>query len=249
VIHARLHLVTEIRKTGVVKMPPVATRDEVARLLLEYGPSTAATLAKRLSLSPAGIRRHLEALAADGLVCDREQRPLGGARGRGRPAKVFSLTDSGRAAFPHAYDDLATAALRYLAESGGDAAIAGFAERRAADVEDQHGDRIRSAGDVAQRLDALAEALSTAGYAASAQTLASGGQLCQHHCPVAHVAAEFPQLCEAETRAFGRLLGTHVTRLATLARGDEVCTTHVPAAARAAQPARDATDPTPPGRK
>ena len=37
------------------------------------------------------------------------------------------------------------------------------------------------------------------GYAASASTIASGGQLCQHHCPVAHVAAEFPQLCEAET--------------------------------------------------
>jgi hypothetical protein len=35
----------------------------------------------------------------------------------------------------------------------------------------------------------------------------AGEQICQHHCPVAHVAAEFPQLCEAETEAFGRLLG------------------------------------------
>ena len=53
-------------------------------------------------------------------------------------------------------------------------------------------------------------------------------QLCQHHCPVAHVAAEFPELCEAETRAFAELLGTHVQRLATIARGDAACTTHVP---------------------
>jgi predicted ArsR family transcriptional regulator len=45
---------------------------------------------------------------------------------------------------------------------------------------------------------------------------------------VAHVAAEFPQLCEAETQAFARLLGTHVQRLATIAHGDGVCTTHVP---------------------
>src|SRR5208283_4333716 len=52
-------------------------------------------------------------------------------------------------------------------------------------------------------------------------------QLCQHHCPVAHVAAEFPQLCEAETEAFGRLLGTPVQRLATIAHGDGICTTHV----------------------
>jgi hypothetical protein len=44
---------------------------------------------------------------------------------------------------------------------------------------------------------------------------------------VAHVAAEFPQLCEAETEAFGRLLGTPVQRLATIAHGDGICTTHV----------------------
>ncbi len=77
---------------------------------------------------------------------------------------------------------------------------------------------------------ALAEALSADGYAASASgaPAAGGGeQLCQHHCPVAHVAAEFPQLCEAETEAFGRLLGTPVQRLATISRGDGVCTTHV----------------------
>jgi hypothetical protein len=48
---------------------------------------------------------------------------------------------------------------------------------------------------------------------------------------VAHVAAEFPQLCEAETEAFARLLGTPVRRLATIARGDGICTTHVTAPA------------------
>jgi hypothetical protein len=80
----------------------------------------------------------------------------------------------------------------------------------------------------------LAQALSADGYAASAsgspvETAGQGQQLCQHHCPVAHVAAEFPQLCEAETEAFGRLLGTPVQRLATISRGDGICTTHVTA--------------------
>ena len=31
---------------------------------------------------------------------------------------------------------------------------------------------------------------------------AAGEQLCQHHCPVAHVAEQFPELCEAETEVF-----------------------------------------------
>ena len=42
------------------------------------------------------------------------------------------------------------------------------------------------------------------------------------------MAAEFPQLCEAETAVIGRLVGTHVQRLATIAHGDGVCTTHIP---------------------
>jgi len=45
---------------------------------------------------------------------------------------------------------------------------------------------------------------------------------------VAHVAEKFPELCEAETEVFARLLGTHVQRLATIAHGDGVCTTYVP---------------------
>jgi hypothetical protein len=46
--------------------------------------------------------------------------------------------------------------------------------------------------------------------------------------------AGYPQLCEAETGAFGRLLGRPVQRLATIARGDGVCTTHVTGSSLAA---------------
>ena len=56
------------------------------------------------------------------------------------------------------------------------------------------------------------------------------------------LAAEFPQLCEAETDAFARLLGVHVQRLATLAGGEHVCTTYVPGAG-----ANPQLDPTPEG--
>jgi predicted ArsR family transcriptional regulator len=45
---------------------------------------------------------------------------------------------------------------------------------------------------------------------------------------VQHVAEQFPQLCEAETAALGRLLDVHVQRLATIAHGDGVCTLHIP---------------------
>ena len=40
---------------------------------------------------------------------------------------------------------------------------------------------------------------------------------------------EYPQLREAERAACGRLPGTPVQRLATIARGDGICATHVTA--------------------
>ena len=78
--------------------------------------------------------------------------------------------------------------------------------------------------DEQQILRALRPALSAAGYFASAH---DDGELCQHHCPVAHVAARFPQLCEVETSVFARLLGTDVSRSATIASGDEACRIHL----------------------
>ncbi|MGH3470311.1 MAG: helix-turn-helix transcriptional regulator, partial [Thermocrispum sp.] len=180
-----------------------------------------------LGLSPAAVRRHLDALVADG-EADMRDAPRRGQRGRGRPAKLWLLTESGRSRFGHAYDDLAVSAIRFLAEHGGPDAVKAFAERRVATLVGPHEAEITSAGDPAGRAEALATALTREGYAASTEQIGAGEQLCQHHCPVAHVAAEFPQLCEAETAAFAELLGTHVQRLATIARGDAACTTHVP---------------------
>jgi predicted ArsR family transcriptional regulator len=202
------------------------TRDAVARTILERGPQSAAALAKHLGLSAAAIRRHLDALVADGLLAERQARPSAN-RGRGRPAKVFVLTDSGRAAFPHAYDDLASTALRYLRSSGGDAAVTAFADSRADALVEVITAELDGTASLTTRAEALAESLSAHGYAATSSSAPAGVQICQHHCPVEHVAAEFPQLCEAETRAFERLLGTDVRRLATIAHGDGVCTTHV----------------------
>ena len=216
------------------------TRGQVARLILELGPSTAATLGGRLGLTPAAIRRHLDNLLAEGLIETRTARTYGN-RGRGRPAKVFVITDAGRSAFEHAYDDLASSALRFLAETAGPEAIAEFARRQVSDLERRYAPAV-ARGELASRVQALAEALSADGYAASAgpapapgDRANAGEQLCQHHCPVAHVAAEFPQLCEAETEAFGRLLGTPVRRLATIAHGDGICTTHVTSVGKAAK--------------
>jgi predicted ArsR family transcriptional regulator len=200
------------------------TRERVARALMEGGPSTAANLARDLGLTPAGIRRHLDQLLADGIIAPRESRAAG-RRGRGRPAKVFAITDIGRDHFGHTYDDLASQALRYLNQTGGQDAVRDFAQDRLRDLERKCTESVVGSDDP---VAAVAEILTADGYAASVESSAAGEQICQHHCPVSHVAHEFPELCDAETEMLARVLGTHVQRLATIAHGDGICTTHVP---------------------
>ncbi len=210
------------------------TRERITELLLQRGSATIADLGRELGLRPAGIRRHLEAMLAAGEVAARTQQ-VRGVRGRGRPARVFRLTEAARGRQgTHTYDDLASAALRWIADRDGARAVAEFAAQRVAGLEQRCHSAMAGAGDdPLARAEALAAALTAEGYAASASAIHSGGQLCQHHCPVAQVAAEFPQLCEAETEVISHLVGSHVQRLATIAHGDGVCTTYIPDPGRA----------------
>jgi len=235
----RLANLTELRHTYVVKTsakPTVAdtsdvddlrTRDLVARWILQNGPTTASFLATQLGFTPAGIRRHLDALVGDGLLEARDPRQSA-SRGRGRPSKVFVMTDKGRETFEHSYDDLAVSALRFMAEQLGEESLKAFAASRADEIERTLRPVISQSPTSTERTRALADYLTSEGYAASVEPRAHGEEVCQHHCPIAHVAAQFPQLCEAETEAFSRVLGTHVQRLATIAHGDGVCTTYIP---------------------
>ena len=233
----------ELRHTGVVKItaapaavlgagvPDGHTRRAIVCLLLESGSITAGEIGDRLSLTPAGVRRHLDALIeagdAESLAAASWQQA-----GRGRPAKRFRLTAAGRAKLGHAYDDLAAAAMRQLREIGGEEAVQKFARRRV----DSILGGVEAAGsaedaDVEAAAERVASALTNAGYVATTTRVGGpihGVQICQHHCPVSHVAEEFPELCEAEQQAMAEVLGTHVQRLATIVNGDCACTTHVP---------------------
>jgi len=232
--------VLEFRHNGVVKIPPETagaataatsgerhTRGAIVQLLLESGPVTAGEIGDQLGISAAGVRRHLDAL----LEAGEAQSSAAAAwqhSGRGRPARRYRITAAGRAKMGHAYDDLAVQAMRQLREIGGDDAVRTFARRR---IDDILSGVTEGSDDVESTADRVAGALTKAGYAATATPVAGplhGVELCQHHCPVSHVAEEFPELCEAEREAFAEVLGTHVQRLATIVNGDCACTTHVP---------------------
>lgn len=227
------------------RRPDVAasTRHRILRDISTLGPITVSALVARLGITETAVRRHLDKLLAEGLI---EARDVHERRGRGRPARSWVVSAAGHAELRADYDDLAEDAIRFLAERAGREAVRAFAEQRAADLVSRVSADLPPDASVTERTDGLVRTLRREGYAATVRPVAgpdapaalAGVQLCQGHCPVQHVAAEFPEFCDAETEAISDLLGVHVQRLATLAQGDHVCTTFVPGAS-----APDATIP------
>ncbi|WP_434621391.1 helix-turn-helix transcriptional regulator [Arthrobacter sp. A5] len=208
------------------------TRDRVLAAVLERGPVSAVQLGTVLGLTPAAVRRHLDMLSKNGVI---EVKLTSHAKtGAGRPARRYVLSKRGQSELGDDYLEIARTALAQLSAVGGAAAVKDFAAARFAGMEQRYLPVVDAAGqDVAERSRALAGALSGDGFVASSATIhgasaLSAQQLCQGHCPIQELAAEFPQFCEAETEVFSRLLGVDVRRLSTLAGGGHVCTTHIP---------------------
>ena len=227
--------VVEIKSQAGAKSTAKTGMERVAQSLLLDGPASARRLAKRLGVTPAAVRRHLDALVGAGWVSHGSKPAYGPGEisGRGRPARVYSLTANGRRQFAHGYDHIALEAMDLLGEIAGLDAIERFAKDRA------EGLRMRitsaaahqRANDIEKKAKGVADVLNAEGYAATltpARGPVGGMQLCQHNCPIEAVATKYQQICEHETRALGQALGVHVTRIATIAAGDGVCTTMIP---------------------
>jgi predicted ArsR family transcriptional regulator len=207
-------------------------RDRLARELLKLGPITASDLADSLGISAVAVRKHLDDMSEKSLVKSHEIAPFGPAKpkGRGRPARVYSLTSEGRDFFENQYQSLAQEAVTYLATTFGDKAVKDFALSRANEMLKKYSLILNKAKDVTEKVEILSSALSIDGFAATTDK-GSGPthtiQLCQHNCPIAHVAEQHPEFCDAELDAFSQLLGVNVTRLSTIANGRNICTSLV----------------------
>ncbi|WP_234988051.1 metalloregulator ArsR/SmtB family transcription factor [Demequina sp. NBRC 110056] len=205
------------------------TRDRVLGLIASAGPITAATLAAELGVTPAGVRRHLSALADDALITEHEQ-PGTHVRGRGRPAKSYVATTEGQRSLTTAYSSVAVDAVSFMREHGN---LSEFVDGKLAELEETLRAAVPADATMEERVEALSRSLAEQGYATSVRPGPGGFtvQLCQGHCPVQSIAEEAPEWCEAETRAFSRVLDVHVQRLSTLAGGAHVCTTTIPVTA------------------
>jgi predicted ArsR family transcriptional regulator len=188
-------------------------RPRTLDLLKIHGPGNVPALARRLGVNPNAVRQQLEALHREGLVDVKTVR-----KGVGRPTQVWSLTPKAEALFPQAYGLMAVDLLRRLREIDGEEKVAELFASRTKGLLKEY--RKRLAGkDEAGRFRELAKIRDREGYMARA----AGDGLTEHHCPIAALAKEFPEVCKYEKLLFEAALGVKVDRTRHLASGDSAC--------------------------
>jgi predicted ArsR family transcriptional regulator len=200
----------------------VSTRSELLLLLRKHPGATVTDLAGRLSLTGMGVRRHLDALAAEGLVetvaCEK--------RARGRPPTGWKLTAAGMELFPRRYDTLALDLLEDVADRMGTHAVdAVFACRNEKLVTEYEGSMAGASG-IAERVARLARLRDDGGYVAEWEEHDDGTLvLTENNCAIHRVAERYPVVCAMELSLIRRALGpdVEVTRVSHTMAGDAVC--------------------------
>jgi len=179
-------------------------------LLLRKRPGiTVAELAQELQLTGMGVRRHLDALASDGLV----ETVTPARRGLGRPASGWRLTATGLELFPRRYDTFALDVLEDLTEHGGPEAVDAVFDRRGDKLVAEYEEALAGCRGLQERVEGLAQI--------------RDGELVltENNCAVHKVAESYPAVCAMELDLLRRVMGddVEVTRIAHTMAGDAVC--------------------------
>jgi predicted ArsR family transcriptional regulator len=204
-----------------------SSQAQILQWLRLHGPLTAEELAGKLGIGAVSTRAILRRLEAADLVArEFEPRPVG------RPVGRYRLTAAADALFPKHYEAFAAQLLdSVVGELGSEAldTVLGSWEDRLHTHFEQELPK-----DPAARLDALAQHQTKYGFMAEVKRDRDGVTLVERNCPIATLAAKYPQICDHEAALFSRTLGWKANLVSCQARGDGVCAFRVGRAKAAA---------------
>ena len=154
-------------------------------------------IARALKLSAPNVRHHLSVLSSDGRV---EMTAVHSREGRGRPEKVYSLSEAALG------DNLSALAQAILTEAGSTLSMEAVASLIL--------DESQFAGQsMNRRLALLVEKLNEMHYQARWEAGAGGPRVLFGRCPYARVIEAHPEICTMDTALLQKTLARPVSAL------------------------------------
>ena len=160
-----------------------ATRTTVLDLLKRGGPQSAGALAEQLGVTAMAVRLHLYDLAEEGLL-EETSKP----QGRGRPTKIWSLTEAAVRAFPDAHQGLALEMIGSIREMFGEEGLAKVIDRHSDSQLAAYREELSGLDSIGARVRRLTELRTAEGYMAVAAQDGDDWLLIENHCPICSAA-------------------------------------------------------------
>ena len=202
------------------------TRDEVVRILHDCGAVSVTEVAQSIGISAGSARRHLDIMAAEGLVEMRLDR-----QPRGRPVTRYSLSEEGeeRSGSVHyarmldrIYPALTGLHTDEVSGQSGAAVLARVFDGIAEAVARSYAPRVRSI-ELVDRVPEVAAALRDEGILTDVIDEDGRYRLLNVGCPYRSTAEGSHVACDADRRTIELLLGEPVQQLTTIVAGASCC--------------------------
>ncbi|MGY3945417.1 helix-turn-helix transcriptional regulator [Aeromonas tecta] len=196
-----------------------ASTDKILYLLKTHGPQSAAALGEQLQMTSMGARQHLIALEAEGWVGFSDE-----ARGRGRPVRLWHLTEQAWQRFPDTHSELTLQLLDNVQQLFGETGMEQLIQKREQQMLSRYQLRLDQPA-LADRLAELKELRTREGYMADMRQDEDGSWLWwESHCPICAAARACRGFCRSELALFRELLApAEVEREQYLLDGDQRC--------------------------
>ncbi|MGY6040632.1 helix-turn-helix transcriptional regulator [Aeromonas sp. AE23HZ002T15] len=196
-----------------------ASTDKILYLLKSQGPQSAAALGEQLQMTSMGARQHLLTLEAEGLVDFNDQ-----ARGRGRPVRLWQLTELAWQRFPDTHSELTLQLIDDVRQLFGEEGMDQLIARREQQMLGRYQAQLTQT-ELEGKLASLKALRSLEGYMADMRQEEDGSWLWwENHCPICAAARACRGFCRSELAMFRQLLApAEVEREQYLLEGDQRC--------------------------
>jgi predicted ArsR family transcriptional regulator len=193
-------------------------RGQIIKLLQRNGPMGIKDLRQALGVSDTAIRQQLQYLIADDLV----EATTAPAKGRGRPGRVYALTDNARHLFACECEDLALALYNELLHEFGPEVVQRLLARVGQRMADQYKHQMRGLA-LQERVRMYARLLDERGIMSDVTEAEDALILHEYNCPYHELAASHIEICEMEQRMLSEVLGADVELTHTIVDGHHRC--------------------------
>jgi DeoR family transcriptional regulator, suf operon transcriptional repressor len=204
------------------------TQQQIMNTLKKTGATSAEHLAKVAQITVSGVRQHLSSLEASGLVMFQDTR-----QGRGRPKRLYLLTQAAQSLYPRTYSELTNELLDYVAEDNPDLLEQIFVKRRQRRLQSAE-QRLAPHHTPEAQLGELAKILDEDGYLCELEVVSKTQyRLIEHNCAILGVALRYGQACQSELEFIRAALPKmQVERVSHMVAGAYTCTYLVTVAAK-----------------